>query len=549
VQPFQVPLTIGVTGHRQIAEPCTADLETAVHAIFAKVRAAAPEVPLLLLTGLAEGADRLVARIAQEHHGAELVAVLPRAADGYRSDFATPESKAEFDRLLASARQVVTPPASAGHTNPTDGYAWAGNWTALHAHLLIALWDGNEARGDGGTAEIVRAKLRGRYAGWNEGEPLQYDEGGAVAHVITARAGEKPPASVGQINWLYPDSMQIGARTGENRLTAVLSAFDTFNRLLKREGRTRDAWNTREEPANVLALKAAADHFATQFQARTNVSVRVMVLATVVAAISTALLGVVGSLVPKVITTAALATGFSVWAYSTRSRWSRLHVDFRALAEAGRIQAAWIASGLSLCVADHYHPAQATSVAWIRRAIRTAFMLDDIRPPHETPSPADRKRHADAGHAWIEEQVAYFRGDRGVVSRYRRQARQFAVLGLVCLGIGLVIIAGNKLLDAAHIHQTVLDTGLVLQIGRIALAITASAQAYQAFMAFGDLQRSFAVSAHLFGLARDEARAAAASDDQPRLIRLIVQLGRAALVENVSWVILRRQRRIKPPAI
>jgi hypothetical protein len=240
--------------------------------------------------------------------------------------------------------------------------------------------------------------------------------------------------------------------------------------------------------------------------------------------------------------------GLAVWITSTRSRWQRLHADLRALAEAGRIQAAWIGSGLPLCVADHYHPAQATSVAWIRRAIRTAFLLDNIQRPRETPSPEDRKRHAEAGHAWIDEQVAYFLGDRGVVPRYRRHARHFAILGLVCLGIGLAIVAANKLLDVANIEQSFLDTALLLQIGRIALAITASVSAYQAFMSFGDLQRSFAVSAHLFSLARDEAKAAAAADDYPRLIRLIVQLGRAALVENVSWVILRRQRRMKPPA-
>ena len=562
--PFQLPLTIGVTGHRQIADTCTARIEAAVLSVLEGVRARAPDAPMLLLTGLAEGADRLVARLAVERFGAELVAVLPRAACDYRQDFATAESKAEFDRLLRSARLVVSPPpgTGAGPAEPTDGYLWAGNFTALHSHLLIALWDGDEARGDGGTAEIVHAKLKGRYAGWNEDEPLQYDEGGAVAHVPTARAGEPAPAGVGRIDWLYPDAVRIGARSGEHRHGSVLSALDTLNRLLKHEGRSRESWSAGAGSAGagstgagsagaaastIQALKAAADHLANQFQRRTHISVRIMVLATVVAAIASALHGTIPSFVPTIVTTAALATGFAVWAYSTWRRWQRLHTDFRALAEAGRIQTAWVASGLSLCVADHYHPAQATSVAWIRRAIRTAFLLDGIRPAAAAPSPEDRGRHTAAGHAWIDEQVAYFLGNRGVIPRYRRQARQFAILGFVCLGIGLLIVAGNKLLDVTHIQQTVLDTALLLQIGRIALAITASVQAYQAFMSFGDLQRSFAVSAHLFSLARDEAKAAAAADDHPRLIRLIVKLGRAALVENVSWVILRRQRRMKPP--
>lgn len=548
--PFQVPLTVGVTGHRQIAGDCMQAIGTAVVAILEGVRTKAPDAPLLLLTGLAEGADRLVARLALDRFGAELVVVLPRAAESYRNDFTTAESKEEFDRLLASARLVVTCPED--NPDPTVGYAWAGNFTALHCHLLIALWDGDEARGDGGTAEIVAAKLKGRYDGWNKGEPLQYDEGGAVAHVVTARTGERPPADVGQTHWLYPDAARIGARGGENRHATVLSAFNTLNRLLKRDGRSRDGWSADPAAPNVDALKAATDHLANQFQRRTNIAVRFMVLATIVAAVSSALHGTIAPSLAKIVTTSALVAGFAMWLLSTRSRWQRLHTDLRALAEAGRIQAAWIASGLPLSVADHYHPAQATSVAWIRRAIRTAFLLDDIQRPREAPTPQGRKRHTEAGHAWIDEQVAYFLGNNGVVSRYRRQARTFAILGVVCLCIGLLIVAGNKLLDVTQLQQAVreqvFDTTLLLQLGRIALAITASVQAYQAFMSFGDLQRSFAVSAHLFSLARDEARAAAAADDQPRLIRLIVQLGRAALVENVSWVILRRQRRIKPPS-
>lgn len=201
--PFQVPLTLGVTGHRQIAGDCTQAIEAAVISVLEGVRTKAPDVPLVLLTGLAEGADRLVARLVQKRFGAEIIVVLPRAAESYRSDFATADSREEFDRLLASARLVVTCPED--HADPTVGYAWAGNFTALHSHLLIALWDGDEARGDGGTAEIVRAKLKGRYADWNKGEPLQYDEGGGVAHVTTARAGENSSSVVKRLkaalNW------------------------------------------------------------------------------------------------------------------------------------------------------------------------------------------------------------------------------------------------------------------------------------------------------------------------------------------------------------
>lgn len=514
-------------------------IEAAVVSLLEGLKKRAPDTPLLLLTSLAEGADRLVARLARDGAGAELVVVLPRAAESYRDDFPTDDSKQEFDRLLASARLVVTCPIAT--SDPTVGYAWAGNFTALHSHLLIALWDGQGPRGQGGTASIVQAKLEGRYPGWNDIDPLQYDEGGAVAHVVTTRTGEAPPTGAGQVRWLFPDAVKIGAQSGEHRHAAVLSALDTLNRLLRRDGRARDAWSADPTAPTVNALQQAADQFASRFQHRTNVAVRIMVLATIVAAISSA----VGA---TSVTMATLVVGFAVWIGTTLSRWQRLHTDLRGLAEAGRIQVAWIVSGLHLSVADHYHPTQAASVAWIRRAIRTAALLDDVQQPREPLSPEQRRRHAEAGHAWIDEQVAYFLGKGGVVPRYRRQARHFAILGFVCLAIGLLLLGGNTLLKATHIHVGLFDTAPLLQVGRIALAITAGVQAYQAFMSFGDLQRSFAVSAHLFRRAQEEARAAAAADDQPRLIRLIVQLGRAALVENVSWMILRRQRSIKPPS-
>lgn len=537
---FKIPLTIGVTGHRQISADCTAAIEAAVISLLDRVRKSAPDTPIVLLTGLAEGADRMVARLARDCAGAELIVVLPRPAESYRDDFATAESKAEFDGLLATARLVVTCPTVT--SDPTVGYAWAGNFTALHAHLLIALWDGEEPRGQGGTASVVAAKLKGRYPGFNDADPLQYDEGGAVAHVVTTRAGEAPASGAGEVRWLFPEAVTIGAQSGEHRHAAVLSALDALNRLLKRDGRAREAWTTDQLSPTVSALQQAADRFAGRFQQRTNHAVRILVLATIAAAISSAL----GT---TLFTTATIALGFAVWICTTLSRWQRRHTDLRGLAEAGRIQHAWIVSGLQLCVADHYHPAQAASVAWIRRAVRTAVLLDDVQKPRPPLTPGQRNHHAEAGYAWIDEQVAYFVGKGGVVPRYRRQARHFAILGFACLGIGLLLLGGNTLLDAAHVRQTLFDTAPLLQVGRIALAITAAVQAYQAFMSFGDLQRSFAVSAHLFRRARDEAQAAAATDDHARLIRLIVQLGQAALVENVSWMILRRQRSIKPPSV
>lgn len=548
-KPFRMPITIGVTGHRLMATVDLPAVEKAVGAILDALKAEAPQTPLLLLSGLAEGADRLVAQIAMEKHGAELCAVLPMSAEDYKLDFATPESRAEFDRLLASSRLVVTPESRgmkvdrASSAERKAGYAGAGEWIALNSHLLIALWDGEDPRGKGGTAEIVAAKLRGRCRDDGRGSPLHYDEGGAVAHVLTPREGEPPSKAAGTVTWLYPDVARIGVRSGEHRYQSVVSSFETFNRLLVRRGPPMVP-----SPAgapHVATLRSAASAFARRFQSLTHGATLITVLASVVAAAATAIDGLLSSTVGTFVTAAAIVIGAGTWAFSSQKHWQRLHTDCRALAEACRVQAVWIASGLPYCVADHYHPVQAASVQWIRRAVRTAHMLDNL-PVETGPVSAERqKRYADAALAWIKEQVGYFLGDTGVVPRYRRQARLFAILGLICFAIGVLVLGSGKLLDWMAGNAALIGDPL-LNVGKLVLAVGASMQAYQAFMGFGDLQRSFTVSAHLYSVADAEARAAEAAGDYERLKILVFELGQAALFENVNWVLIRRQRRVRP---
>lgn len=548
-KPFRVPITIGVTGHRLIAAADLPAIEKAVGSILDALKAKAPQTPLLLLSGLAEGADRLVARIAMEKHGAELCVVLPMSVEDYRLDFATPESKAEFDRLLASARLVVTPESRGLKVDRTSsaerkaGYAAAGEWVALNSHLLVALWDGEDARGKGGTAEIVAAKLRGRCRDDGRCGPLHYDEGGAVAHVMVPREGKPPPKAAGTIAWLYPDVARIGVRSGEHRYQSVVSSLETFNRLLIKRGPSLAPMPG--SAPHVAALRSAASAFARRFRSLTHRATLVTVLASVVAAAATAVDGLFSSTVGTFVTAAAIVIGAGTWALSSWKHWQRLHTDCRALAEACRVQAVWIASGLSYCVADHYHPVQAASVQWIRRAVRTAHMMDNLPVETGPVSPERQRQYADATLAWIKEQVGYFLGDSGVVPRYRRQARLFAILGLICFAIGVLVLGSGKLLDWMAGNAALIGDPL-LNVGKLVLAVGASMQAYQAFMGFGDLQRSFAVSAHLFGVADAEARAAEAAGDYERLKALVFELGQAALFENVNWVLIRRTRRVKP---
>jgi len=83
-----LPLVIGVTGHRDLAPQDIPRIRESLAALFVGLRRQYPHTPLRLLSPLAEGADRLVAKVALEH-GAELVVPLPMDEAEYRKDFRT----------------------------------------------------------------------------------------------------------------------------------------------------------------------------------------------------------------------------------------------------------------------------------------------------------------------------------------------------------------------------------------------------------------------------------------------------------------------------
>jgi hypothetical protein len=146
---------VGVTGHRDLRDD--PELLARIAAVMREAQALAGEASgrlttIEVLSGLAEGADRLVACQVLREPNATLLAVLPLPAAEYSSDFASASSCRDFDALLARAREVlVMPPARARE----EAYLASGAYIARHSDVLLALWDGLAARGIGGTAEIV----------------------------------------------------------------------------------------------------------------------------------------------------------------------------------------------------------------------------------------------------------------------------------------------------------------------------------------------------------------------------------------------------------
>jgi hypothetical protein len=177
----RIAFRIGITGTRNLPDAARAKLRPRLESLFDTIATAAQAArsdaaihdttapPLLrLITPLAEGADRLVAEVAQAK-GWRIEVVLPFAAETYRKDFATPATPgvageaclAEFDHLLAAAAQVTTLDGDGSPDHLNRSYEAAGRMVVRNCDLLIALWDGETGIGRrGGTAEIIRFAAR-----------------------------------------------------------------------------------------------------------------------------------------------------------------------------------------------------------------------------------------------------------------------------------------------------------------------------------------------------------------------------------------------------
>jgi hypothetical protein len=167
--PLSPAVRVGVTGHRELDPESLEGIRECVRRVLGDVLAVLDDAhgpagpftgqPLArLVSPLAAGADQVVADVGVEL-GLRLDCPLPFAADEYRKDFADDAAALEaFDRLLATATDVLE--LDGRRADQGAAYERVGRVVLEQSDLVIAVWDGGEARGRGGSGQIVDEALR-----------------------------------------------------------------------------------------------------------------------------------------------------------------------------------------------------------------------------------------------------------------------------------------------------------------------------------------------------------------------------------------------------
>ncbi len=449
---------VGVTGHRDLSAEDRLPLEAAVRRLLERLKRDYPASPLLIISPLAEGADRLAARVALAM-GAELVAPLPFGRAEYEKDF--PETAGEFAELYDSERTIhrIELPA----VEPADGeglsladrrelqYALAGAYVARHSHILLALWDGRDSDSVGGTAQVVGYRRTGRFGFADavgerlelapdpfalSGTPLDPHDTGAVYYVATPRKGHASPDDPFAGRWLQPEHARelVEGDALPLQLSATLVKIDAFNADATRlDARARSEVEAGERQlyagplagaspslAGLRRSYALADALASRYQRETYAVMWLVYGLAMLAVLCFEMYAhIFPSTDPRVIVflagyIALLGIADGIYLVSRHRQSQNKFQDYRAVAEGLRVQFYWRVAGLAHSAADFYLRKQRDELAWIREAIRASGARAE---------PAREGDVRSLVSGWIESQRDYFARatsrERARLARYR----------------------------------------------------------------------------------------------------------------------------------
>jgi hypothetical protein len=471
---------VGFTGHRQIEN--SERLAAAMAAAFDHLRSVTPD-EWIALSSVAEGSDQLFVREALSR-GWAWHAILPLPHSEFARDF-EPSAWQAVESLLQRAEQVQITDDNGARE---DAYLDSGMETVNGSDLLIAVWDGEAARGKGGTAEVVEyARALGR--------PIL---------IIDAMSGERRLE-----RW-------ENLRVPETALTSLNHLPDATT-----------GWgeNPFKAPDNVFAFQQkcdfAATHGAPGVRRMTVATVLLHVLATFIAAGAVAYSLHLASLAwAKFV---CLGAGIvAAFALRRRMHSERSWVKCRLAAEFCRSSlATWglpRASGV-------LHELDLPAVHQLARSLRILHGRAAVAAPV---SISEFQRIY--GEKRIRDQLAYYRRQEQravpLLKRLRRIFWTATIAAMVCVAIYAVTIT-------LHVHVPAWLQGTVFDFLPIALPVVAAAVI--SIVSINDLHRRVARY-------RDMQATLAASEAQighcntwSSLERVVLRTERALLQEVIEW--------------
>ena len=560
---------IGVTGHRDPVKSDVIELKKSIVHAIAQVRNNFDDLPVRLVTGMAEGADTLAAEVALDM-GLLVTAVLPMPRAFYQQDFSGAALE-RFNELLDNPNmdcfEIPLVEDNVGKTELNNDdrviqYEMLMDFLVRRSNVLLALWDGKILSDRGGTSDVITTYLSGRA---QHQDPvmlpsgnIHFEDCGELAIWIkTARASGPKSDSSSEASYLVSDAS--GASFQE--MAAIPQTF--MDRWQGFDTYAKDRFSQLAEDQSVWPL-AQHDGFGegAQAQAINREFLRADQLAMANQKNSDALFkafgliaGAMGLLFLVYAKLSALkiylglyvvlfVVGYLLFRLSSSRHWLGKHLSYRALAETMRVQYFLLVSGAGA----GFSVRRVMSVTSVDRFQRFEWLPDAARcmepVTFENHKPSPEKMQAVHDH-WIDDQSKYFSKKQHSL-HHQHERLEVIKTGLL---LGSVLGALALILFKYELKKMGMGgfdgkTWLVFLMGLLPLWL-AIWELYQGKMATRELIWQYANQRRYFVAARDQM-AACTSQDAKR--RIVSDLAERALAEIYLWSAHRFHREHEPPA-
>jgi hypothetical protein len=568
------PFIVGVTGHRDI-DPVDMDrAKSAIRNFLEDLRARLPDTTVILMSGCADGADRLAARCALEL-GIPVHAVLPMDRAEYENDFSN-DSASDFRQLLDQEDVEITEMPTVLTGTDIDRNACYRQLTdslIRKSNLLLAIWDGVDTGLVAGTSDTVLSYLSdsrqvGPLSIVTE-VPVAVNAHENVFWVHVQRSGREPSGEypAGNAGVFLAGVADTGVIVMQDdmpeslceQLAQINSYHADYSSICKRSGAPQ-TWGLPDIPEHyreadpeglldhIEQAFERADGLASYYQLRSD---RLFKVFSLVAGV----LGLLFLIYAKLVASntflyayvALFAGGFLAFRIAGSKKWFAKHIMYRVVAETMRIKFFLRIARADDRVAVGKIARQAgiykfSGFSWIGHLFKGAEPVLNSQVSTQVSG-----AHLDeARRLWVADQSAYFgKKIRSMHHKHHRVERikQF-LLGATVVGIVVLILFKYPLMNEIPGTELQYKKLIVFFMGLFPFWLGVW-EIYHNKMATKELLWQYRNQGEAFALT-DFQMGHAGSIEQQR--EILAHLASDALFENYLWTIQRFHREHEPPA-
>lgn len=555
----KIPYFIGVTGHRNIHIKAVDDVQKNVAEFFCKLKADFPNTRFIVLSGLAEGVDQLIAFTAL-NADFELWAILPTSISEYEKDFLQPEALEKFHTLLGNSSNILNASTLNGceenYSSRPKIYENLRDQICRMSHNLIAVWNGKNDGSAGGTSDVVYTFLNGLHSR-SSVSPISPPSCGDVFQIFAPRSNDDP--SEVKFHWIFANPFQIAEHENKNhvnnflgRIKNSLKFIDQYNLFITNTTNYKSQLpyyllpnnQTQQYGSSIDTLGhwfSSAEKVAGQYALKRQYALMFVIINSLL--FSLLILsygGLMDNTWPFIIGTVLLGSVYLLIISNWYKKIDSYFIFCRGFSEMLRVAIIWKACGI------HHNISPVVSSAGIPLDDNLSFAAKSIDATTALNSeiPSDETSISVVQH-WAESQIEYFFGSVNKIKYHDNKSKLYKKISFYCIASAAIFYFATFMADHLGLFTSRQDLAKFTSWSMFAfwtsLSLGTLSIAYSQVMGHDDHAIDYRKALIKFRIAKNNSTNGCAARE------LATELGIASLQEMLHWVTTKRRHPVKLP--